>query len=349
MSTQEKTRNYFELIPEDGKFYKVNFHCHTDISDGKMTCEQIKERYKSLGYSAVCFTDHELLVSHSELCDDSFIALHGYEACIKYRLDMSSGYFMPLYHFNFIAKSQDNLIMPKFFRNHPSTFGNSKKLRENATNYSELVERTEYETEWLNKYIQGVVDGGFLVNYNHPQWSLQTREDYVHLKNIHSIEVINGACSYLNDNTSLHYEQMLRAGMKVCPTAGDDNHSVSDVGNAWTMLKATELSYSALIEAYEKGYCYASEGPEIYSLVMIDDKIKIKTSPAAVIVLLGEGRYRQSVASKNETYTEAEFDYIPDKLGSYFRIEVRDRFGYKAYSNAYFIDEIEIRKENGQV
>lgn len=335
---------YLELIPETGKFYKVNFHCHTDISDGKQTSEEIKEKYKALGYSAVCFTDHELLVSHKELCDDSFIAIDGYEVCIKKRLDVSSGYFEPLYHFNLISKFQDNPIMPKFFKDHPSSFGNSQKMRQNVTNYVELIESTEYSDEWINAYLKDVVDRGFIVNYNHPQWSLQTRENYVNLKNIHSIEVINGCCDCLNDNTSLHYEQMLRAGIRVCPTAGDDTHKIEDIGKAWTMIKASELSYAALLDAYEKGYCYASEGPEIYSLVLDGDKIKVKTSPASSIVLMGEGRHAQIVASRTETYTQAEFDYLPKKLGSYFRIEVRDRFGYKAYSNAYFISDIEGEK-----
>ena len=331
---------YLELIPESGNFYKVNLHCHTDISDGKLTCEEIKEHYKALGYSAVCFTDHELLVPHNELSDDSFIALHGYEVCIKQMLDVSSGYFAPLYHFNFISKSRDNTVMPKFFRDHPSTFGNSKKMRETAENYLELVEKTEYNAEWLNAYLKDVADSGFLINYNHPQWSLQTKDDYINLKNIHSIEVINGACTFLNDNTSIHYEQMLRSGMRVCPTAGDDTHSAEKIGIAWTVIKAEELSYDALIKAYERGDCYASEGPEIYSLILEDNKIKVRTSPASAISVHCEGRDGQIKASRTDTYTEAEFDYIPEKLGSYFRIEVRDKFGYKAYSNAYYTKDI---------
>ena len=78
----------------------------------------------------------------------------------------------------------------------------------------------------------------------------------------------------------------------------------------------------------------------------IEDKIKIKTSPASAITLHCEGRHGQFKASRTETYTYAEFDYIPEKLGSYFRIEVRDSQGYKAYSNAYFIDDIQKRKDN---
>ena len=329
-----------ELIPEAGTFYKTNMHCHTNLSDGEMTAEEIKERYLYLGYSAVCFTDHEILVPHSDLCDENFIALHGYEVSFKRDMDQSTGLFRPVYHFNLIAESQNNINMPKFFRDHPSAFGNSKALRERATNYVELIDHTEYDKTWINAYLKDVTDRGFLVNYNHPQWSLQTRDDYIGLQNVHSIEVINGGCRYLNDNTSIHYEQMLRAGMRICPTAGDDTHSSAEIGLGWTMLKASELSYDALINAYKNGHCYVSEGPEIYGLVLHNDKIQIRTSPAAEIRLFGEGRYMQKKFFETEREIETEFGYFPEKLGSYFRLEVIDRFGKCAYTNAYFCNQI---------
>ena len=65
---------YVELIPEAGKFYKANLHCHTTISDGKQTPEEVKAFFKSHGYSAVCYTDHEVLVGHEDLCDEDFVA-----------------------------------------------------------------------------------------------------------------------------------------------------------------------------------------------------------------------------------------------------------------------------------
>ena len=62
-----------ELIPEAGKFYKANMHCHTNISDGTRSPEEVKAWYKAAGYSAVCFTDHEVLIGHKELCDDELL------------------------------------------------------------------------------------------------------------------------------------------------------------------------------------------------------------------------------------------------------------------------------------
>ena len=67
------------LLPEEGKFYKANLHCHTSISDGSYTPLQVKEMYKTQGYSVIAFTDHDVLVPHPELNDAAFLALNGYE------------------------------------------------------------------------------------------------------------------------------------------------------------------------------------------------------------------------------------------------------------------------------
>ena len=38
------------LLPNTGKFYKANLHCHTTVSDGKSTPEEVKECYLFLFY-----------------------------------------------------------------------------------------------------------------------------------------------------------------------------------------------------------------------------------------------------------------------------------------------------------
>ena len=37
------------LLPETGSFYKANLHCHTVISDGRRTPEEVKALYKGGG------------------------------------------------------------------------------------------------------------------------------------------------------------------------------------------------------------------------------------------------------------------------------------------------------------
>ena len=331
-----------ELISESGKFYKTNLHSHTNISDGKQSPEEVKEYFKSLGYSAVCYTDHEVLIPHNELCDDSFIALHGYEVAVKKDIYHGTGIFMPVYHFNLIAESQDTLMMPRFYKTNRSMSGNAREWAEKYGVYDEndLTQETIYDKEWISDFLCAAQAAGFLITYNHPQWSLQNCNDYLGLRGLHAIEVINGGCILFNDNTSIHFENMLRAGMDVIPIGGDDNHEASGCGLAWTMIKAEELTYDALIAAYKKGDCYASEGPEIHSLYIEDGEIVVKCSPAYSVTLFSEGRGISRKVSADSTITEARLPYRPEIYGRYFRFEIRDASGKKAFSRAYKTDEI---------
>ena len=73
----------FYLLPEKGNFYKANLHCHTVVSDGALTPEQVKEAYQKEGYSIVAFTDHRQYCKHEELNDDRFLSIAAFEADIN--------------------------------------------------------------------------------------------------------------------------------------------------------------------------------------------------------------------------------------------------------------------------
>ena len=68
-----------ELLRGDWPSYKANLHCHTTCSDGRLTPQQVKDHYKAHGYSVIAFTDHNVLVDHSDLNDPDFLALTGIE------------------------------------------------------------------------------------------------------------------------------------------------------------------------------------------------------------------------------------------------------------------------------
>ena len=73
MNGENKMKKY--LLPNEGNFYKANLHCHTVLSDGCWTPEKVKEEYAKMGYSIVAYTDHNVMVPHTELTDDDFLAL----------------------------------------------------------------------------------------------------------------------------------------------------------------------------------------------------------------------------------------------------------------------------------
>ena len=45
-------------------YKRQNLHCHTVVSDGDLTPEQVKEAYMGQGYSIVAFTDHNKYCKH---------------------------------------------------------------------------------------------------------------------------------------------------------------------------------------------------------------------------------------------------------------------------------------------
>ena len=67
------------LLPESGQFYKANLHCHSNISDGILSVEKLKEIYKTQGYSVLAYTDHNVFLPHHDLTDESFLTLSGFE------------------------------------------------------------------------------------------------------------------------------------------------------------------------------------------------------------------------------------------------------------------------------
>jgi hypothetical protein len=119
-----------------------------------------------------------------------------------------------------IAKDPKNLKMPRFFRENPSYPGNGRKWQQACAQYDEIIETTHYDKAWLNDYLGAVADAGFLIVYNHPEWSVQNSGDYLGLRHIHGIEVSNGSCIPYMDCTGIHFQQMLRSGMRVVPETG---------------------------------------------------------------------------------------------------------------------------------
>ena len=67
------------LLPQGGQFFKANLHCHSTVSDGRMTPEELKKVYMEQGYSVLAYTDHNLLVDHSELAQEDFLPIVGVE------------------------------------------------------------------------------------------------------------------------------------------------------------------------------------------------------------------------------------------------------------------------------
>ncbi|MBQ9942408.1 MAG: hypothetical protein IJP03_05320 [Christensenellaceae bacterium] len=336
------------LLPPDGNFYKANLHCHSVLTDGTLTPEELKAVYKEKGYSVLAYTDHDLLIPHDELSEPDFLVLHGFEMEIE-----EDGPRHPrekkCCHLCFIALEPDNLTQPMWHR--------SQYFIKNAVHHKDKVRFDEtlpdytrhYSAEGLNEIIATGREKGFFVTYNHPTWSLQDYTDYMSYENLNAFEMFNGACLAMgyDDINGRVYDDMLRGGKRIFAIGADDNHNRFpadsprwDSGLAWTMIKAENLDYRTITAALERGDFYASQGPEIFGLWYEDGQVHVECSPAErVFCTYGIRTNEVEFAENGIGVTHAAFNMPSDRV--WMRITVVDEKGRRACTNAYYVEEME--------
>jgi len=330
------------LIKKTGKFYKANLHCHTTVSDGSKTPEEIKELYKSLGYSIVAYTDHDVFIPHNDLTDETFLALNGYEVEINDENRHPITTEKKRCHLCFVALDKDNKTQVCWHRE-KYLFGNAKDWAKKVK-YDETLPdyEREYTPECINDMIKIARNANFFVTYNHPVWSCEDYTNYTKYKGMNAMEIVNYASLYegFAEKCEREYDDIIRTGNRIYGICADDNHNHgNDYGGGYIQIKADKLDYESIAKSLKTGQFYASTGPEIKSIYLEGDKLTIKTSGVKTI-RYNTGKVRAEVvhADKGKTINTATFTVKDDDC--YFRVTAVDKYGECAYTNAYFIDEI---------
>lgn len=332
------------LLPKDGSFYKANLHCHSTISDGRLSLEEIKQLYKANGYSVVAFTDHDVFLPHHDLTDEGFLALSGFEAEFNENSQYPGNRNLKTCHLCFIAKSPDMKIQPCWNKRYAYVGNAGNYMPEIDESEPEFVR--EYTPECINKMIGKAREEGFFVTYNHPAWSLENYEQYTKYEGLCAMEIFNYSCDRLGypSYATNVYDDMLRTGKRIFAICADDTHDRNPIGDprcdacgGYVMIKADELKYEKITDALFNGNFYASTGPEIYDLYIEDNKIHITCSDASKIILnTGHRASKALFAKPGEVVNEAVFEFNEDDV--YLRITVVDKNGNFADTNAYFLE-----------
>ncbi len=336
------------LLPQEGNFYKANLHSHSTISDGKLTPQEMKDLYKSHGYSILAYTDHDLFIPHHNLTDESFLALSGFEAAFNENNLFPGNKKLKTCHLCFIAKSPEMDLQPCWNPKY-AYVGNAKKNHDKIKfdKTTSPFER-DYSPVGINKMIKAGRDAGFFVTYNHPSWSLENFEQYTKYEGMHAMEIFNYGCEVVGYPSYVPniYDDMLRSGKKIFAVAVDDNHNkdnpesqYADSFGGYIMVKAENLKYETITDALFAGNFYASNGPSIYDLYIEGNKIYVTCSNVVMITLNKNARRPSSViANEGETVNTASFPFEDDDV--YLRITIKDSRGRYANSNAYFLEDL---------
>ena len=331
------------------KQFKANLHCHSTLSDGRLTPSQLKEAYMERGYSVLAITDHERPHDHTAISKKGFLMLTGYEAYI--RPDPAGRYnrWAPEVHLNLFAEDPHNTDLvcaqPAYVKYMPKEELASQKTVGSPGQRS-------YTPEYVNGFIRTAKEDGYIVAYNHPVWSLEDAAVIPEYEGCFSMEVFtfNSWQEGMEEYNGALYDALLRKGKRLYAHATDDNHNVhpfSHPGNdsfgGFTMICTEDgrLSYDRIIRALKSGTFYASSGPLILSLETDGKRVKVKTTPVEAIVLTYGSKTPRVARPEEEggTVDSAVFDMPQD--APYFRIHLRGAGGKTADTRGYFRDEWE--------
>ena len=333
------------LISKDKKQFKANLHCHSNLSDGTYSPEELKELYKSRGYDVLAITDHCVPKAHNELTDDDFLMLTAYEAYVRPLPNAKHSPYKPEIHMNLFAKDKDNVkhvcYNPEYVKYIPvEEHGKLEKVGSQRPR--------EYTTEYINEFVQTAIDNGYIVSYNHPFWSMETEERILSYENFFSVEIYNTSSYTINnlENGEMIYDTLLRNGKRYACHGADDNHNKfpldhldNDSFGAFTMILADKLDYDSIIGALENHDCYASKGPQIHELSIVDgETVHVECSPCEKIILFVGGKTTKRFYAENgEMITSLDIP-LPPKA-RFVRISAYDKDGKSAVTRGFFPDE----------
>ena len=300
------------------RWYKGNTHTHTLNSDGDSTPEEVVKWYRDNGYNFLVITDHEKITPVDPLNlalgeAGEFLVISGQEVT-----DRAEG---KPQHVN--ALGTTTVSMPK-------------KAATSLAN--------------LQANIDAVLALGGVPQINHPNfgWAL-TADTIAKTRGAMLFEVYNGHPLVNNmgggdsPSTEQIWDKVLSSGRLIYGMATDDVHTVRKLGDrasatpghGWVMVRTTELSPRAVLDALSRGDFYASTGVELdaYSAENKTVKIKVKEKRWSKyrIQFIGKGgKILQEIQAGSAEYT------IKGGEG-YVRAKVLESNGTAAWTQPYLV------------
>ncbi len=335
-----------EFIKQGQKQYKANLHCHSSLSDGKLTPHELKTIYKSEGYSILAITDHEYPFDHSKMSEEDFLMLTGYEVYIRPGDKCKYDIYEPEIHLNLLAKNPHNVCYVNYVPEY-CKYIKDEEYKSSLPKFGDGKWR-EYTPEYINSFLKTAADAGYIAAYNHPVWSLEDMENILKYEGFFSMEMCNWGSyisNFLEYNGAI-YDTLLRHGKRIFCHSSDDNHNHHprssprwDSFGAFTMILADTLDYQSVIKALEDGSFYSSMGPEIKALQIENGKAYIKTTPAARITMHYGSKTPSGVFAESGDALISEASFEIPKDAKYVRFTVDDGHGKFADTRGFWREE----------
>ena len=285
-----------KLFSDSMPFFKANFHCHTNQSDGRLTPEECVAFYHSAGYEILSITDHRKV---TEIRSDQLLLIPGIEIDYITR----EGQCVHILGLG-IPKRFDTLWDPA------GTPQNGIDLITSLGGIAVLA-----HPAW---------------SLNTPAFiSSLTGLSGVEIWNSVSTLPFNGDRA---DSSSLLDVAWASGGSLLPVFANDDSHQYTlEAGVAATMIQAEERNTPAVMDALRAGRFYATTGPEIHQIEYRDREIVVACSPAESVVFYSNLPWSKGRVVTGHSITQCS--YSVQNRDEFVRVEIRDAKGRRAWSS----------------
>jgi hypothetical protein len=325
----------------DGEhWYRGNTHTHTINSDGDSAPDVVVRWYREHGYQFVFITDHEYVTDVAALnvllgADDRFLVLPGQEVT-QWGEDPKRS----AAHVNSLFAT--GVIWPVGVR----------KCTGSGCGAHAPASMSLAETLSIN--ISAIRRQGAIPQVNHPnyRWSTKT-SDMEDVPDGTLLEIWNGQDRINNlggddgsgdvrPSAEGYWDYLLSRGKTVWGVGADDSHRFKEgaggslPGQAWIMVRATELTPAAIRTALQQGQFYASNGVTL-------SEINSDTSSLSLVIAeaqTGTGRYTTrfigsgGVVLAEIAGTRPSYRFKGDE--TYVRAAVIDSNGKRAWTQPVF-------------
>ncbi len=299
-----------------GRFWRGNLHTHSNLSDGAWALDDVVSAYKRNGYDFVMMSEHFTHHFNYPIADTRHHRGNDFTTIIGAELHAPVTSAGEWWHI--VAAG-----LPLDFA--PVQEGESGPV---------IARRA--------------VKAGAFVGIAHPAWSQLTIEDGRALSFAHAVEIYNHGCAVECDRGDGFYlhDQLLNEGHRLSAFATDDAHFKSaDHFGGWVQVKAESLDPEVLLAALKSGAYYSSQGPQIQNIELEGDTLAVTCSPVDTIAIVcGISRTAvqtgRAITSANLSMRKLQDGWMMEKTSPWFRIVVIDNAGKRAWSNAYWVDDI---------
>lgn len=279
--------------------WKGNCHCHTTLSDGRLSPDQVAALYAEAGYDFLSITDHRKVVDPRTI-DTSLLLIPGVE--LDYMLHRRHRQAV---HILGIGVGMDVMATPG------------------------LMDSPQ-------QGVDGIVSSGGKAVFAHPAWSLNGPDVIEELHGLSAVEVYNHMSddpwNGRRGDSSEVLDLCCADGVCLPFVAGDDAHAYDgDECHSALIACAPTLTAESILSALGSGQVYASQGPRIREMFIEDGIVTVRCTEAAQILFNTNRLYSAQRVTRGQGITEAA--YALREFENFVRVEITDREGRRAWSS----------------